>query len=144
MGVLLLALLLLVVTSGCTKKSIFIHMKPRADANNGRPVYVVVREASKKDFLTQYYDDVAALIHADNRDEEVLGWGIVLPGEMKELKVPWPEESDIAIYGLFTDPGSHWKVRVPQPLKKGYWFAIEGNNLVERIDKSEEETGDGA
>ena len=131
-----LAILLVALASGCArKKKIYFHVTPEVDANNGRPLYVMVRGVSKKDFLTEYYDDVAALLHAENRNELLLGWALILPGRKTEFSVIRPEDTDIAVYGMFTDPGSNWKMRIQVPLKKSYSIAVQGNNLLETFEE---------
>lgn len=139
----IIGLLLLVGSVGCSgKKHVYFHITPDVDANNGRPLYVLVREVNKKMFLTEYYDDVAALLHAENRNEALLGWALIVPGESNEFKVTRPEGSDIAVYGMFTEPGTNWKMRVQVPLRKSYTISVQGNNLVETFDEDEKKDDD--
>lgn len=132
-GVTALAFLLILAGSvGCAgKKYAYVHMTSYPDSNNGRPVYVLVRDVEKKNFLVDYYGDIAGLIYAGKRDESVLGWVMVEPGKKTELKVVRTEGSEFAIYGMFTEPGDNWKLWVPAPLKKSYRVFIGKNNLWE-------------
>lgn len=141
---LIIMLVLLTGVTGCGKKKLMsLHIIPEATANDGRPLYLMVREVNKKTFLTEYYDEVANLLHAENRNEVLLGWSLILPGQRKEVKIPKPEESDIAVYGMFTDPGSSWKVRIPVPFRKNYVIKVEGNNLVQAVKKKRRKKQDG-
>ncbi|MCG8472678.1 MAG: hypothetical protein MI742_12620 [Desulfobacterales bacterium] len=129
---LVIVLLLLAGGVGCGKKKmVSLHIIPDANANDGRPLYVMVREVNKNTFLTEYYDQVASMLHAENRDEALLGWSLILPGKRKEFQIPRPKEADLAVYGMFTDPGSNWKMRIQVPFKKKYTIKVQGNNLVE-------------
>jgi len=132
--VIIAMLVLSVAGVGCARKRYaYVHMTSYPDSNNGRPVYVMVREVNKSNFLVDYYGDIAELIYADKdkKDESVLGWVMVKPGEKTELKVRRNEGAELAFYGLFTEPGDNWKVWVSAPLKKSYRVYVGKNNLWE-------------
>jgi len=87
-----------------------IVVRPSADSNAGRPLYVVVRAIDEKRFIEDSYGAVAALVIEP--DETVLATLVVFPGtnalqvlELAELPAV------IGVYCLFTDTHEDgWKV----------------------------------
>ncbi|WP_300671453.1 type VI secretion lipoprotein TssJ [Desulfoluna sp.] len=141
----LLMLVILMAFCGCSnKKKITFHITSEPDINDGRPLYLVVREVNRKDFLIEYYDDIADMIYSDPDDESLLFWRMLLPGEKKKIKVLRPEKTEIGIYGMFTQPGNSWKLMIPSPYEKKYDIVVETNNIrLKRDDDEDPETADG-
>ena len=135
----LVVMLIMAGMTGCSsKKKVTFLITSEPGSNNGRPVYVLVREVNRKDFFIEYYDDIADMIYADPQDDSLLNWQMFLPGEKKKVKVVTPKKSDIGIYGLFTQPGNSWKLMIPKPLEKKYRITIETNNIKQVTDSDKD------
>ena len=132
-----LALIMIVGSlSGCGgKKPLFqsritFTVTPDPGINNEQPFYVVIREVNKKSFLIEDYNEIADLVYADPPDESLLGWQAILPGKKEEMKVETPNDSDIAIYALFTRPAGNWKIMVTRPLGSKYDIAVQDTGMI--------------
>lgn len=100
-------------------------------ANDDRSVYIVIRKLNKKMFLAESYDDVANVIYAEPRDQSLLAWRILMPGQKENVKLEIikPDEMNIGVYGLFANPGKNWKLFLETPLESKYSINVRGNNL---------------
>jgi hypothetical protein len=91
-----------------------IHVSAQADANAGRPLYVVVRAATLKDFVEDQYREVAALVIEP--DETVLASFLVFPGTEQQLTIAKPEGKTVGVYCLLTlATGTSWKRLFEEP-----------------------------
>ena len=127
-----LVLLGAMVLTGCLSapsKKVKFQIATTAESNNGRPLHVLVREVTRKDFLVDYYDDIADGIYGGKQDESLLGWRVILPGEKTLITVERPEKKDLAVYGMFTNPGNNWKVLVTEKEEKRHRIVVDRNEL---------------
>ena len=114
------------------QKHVTFRITPDADINNAQPVYLVIRKVNKTSFLVEDYDEVAKLVYADPPDDSLLAWKALLPGKKEEIKVAIPSESDVGIYGMFTQPDENWKIMIKSPLGSEYDIMIQDNRLKYR------------
>ena len=100
-------------------------------ANEERSVYIVIRKINKQVFLNESYEDVTDTIYAEPRDQSLLAWRILIPGKEEKLSVEIikPDEVNIGVYGLFTNPGKNWKLLFETPLESKYSIKSKENNL---------------
>ncbi|MEN6330944.1 MAG: hypothetical protein ABFD57_03030 [Smithella sp.] len=124
-----------VMMQGCSgpkhvKKVDFVLIADKK-ANEERSVYIVIRKINKKLFLDESYEDVTNTIYAEPRDQSLLASRILIPGKQEKLslEIVKPDEVNIGIYGLFTNPGKNWKLFFETPLESKYSIKIKENNL---------------
>lgn len=91
-----------------------IHVSAEANANDRRPLYVVVRTVTLKDFVEDQYQEVAALV--TEPDETVLASFLVFPGTEQDLTIAKPEGKTVGVYCLLTlATGTSWKRLFEEP-----------------------------
>jgi|GEM_PF-1324373 hypothetical protein len=136
-GLALALLLFFFLLSGCASswqgasaQQILLKVKATPDANKGRIFYMLVRASSEKQFLTDSYPDIAALVFAEPRDPNVLGVYSIIPGRTAEFSVPMPDKSPVALYFLFTEPSENWNHLLGMPLKPSYEILIQDHSVV--------------
>ena len=110
-------------------EEITLSIESDADANDGQPLGMMIREVNSKRFLTDGYDEIAGMAHTDPRDENLLEWCMLLPGKNEEIKIVKPSKSDIGIYCLFTQPGENWRLMLKSPLGDRYKIMVRKNSL---------------
>ncbi|MEN6465521.1 MAG: hypothetical protein ABFD62_10110 [Syntrophaceae bacterium] len=121
--------------SGCggpkNIKTIDFNFQADEKSNGERPVHVMIREVSKKSFLTETYADVADMVYAEPREKSLLAVRVILPGgkERVTLDVNKPDDVNIGVYGMFSEPGKSWRLILETPLEKKYTIRIKGNAL---------------
>lgn len=126
---------LVVCMSGCggpkNIKTIDFNFQADEKSNGERPVHVMIREVSKKSFLTETYADVADMVYAEPREKSLLAVRVILPGgkERVTLDVNKPDDVNIGVYGMFSEPGKSWRLILETPLEKKYTIRIKGNAL---------------
>jgi len=118
------------------QKKITFCIKPDKSANNAQPLYIVIRDVNKKNFLIEDYDEIANLVYTDPPDKSLLIWHVVLPGRKKEITVEVPGKSDVGIYGMFTQPEENWKIMLERPLGSEYEIIIQDNSLKYKKEKT--------
>ena len=97
--------------------------------NDGQLFYLVVRNVTDKQFLSESYQTVAGTVFADPPDKTVIGSHVVLPGLSQKFQVIQPEESPVGFYFMLTNPGDQWKKIVDQPLAKEYNIKINKTDI---------------
>lgn len=107
-----------------------LEIKPKPNANKGQVFYMVVRSTNEKQYLTETYAGIAALVFADPPDANVLGAFPIFPGKNEKIKVVQPRQNPVAFYFLFTDPSDDWRHLVAQPLASTYEITIEQDSVV--------------
>lgn len=108
--------------------SFYVH--PAFDINDGRLVYMIVRNVNEKQFLDEEYNSVASKAFPSTDDPALLGRHPILPGENKVVTVNGPAKGTVAIYFLFTDPGPYWRTILEQPLDTSYTVELPSQNKV--------------
>jgi predicted component of type VI protein secretion system len=100
-------------------------------ANGERSVYIVIRKMNQKVFLSESYDDVANTVFAEPRDQSLLAWRILMPGQEEKIKLEIikPDEVNIGVYGLFANPGKNWKLLLETPLESKYSIKVRESDL---------------
>jgi predicted component of type VI protein secretion system len=131
----ILSLCIVVSSLGCSSRrppppQMKLHVHTDAATNDGQLFYMLVRAVSDKQFLTESYQTVAGIVFADPPDKTVVGTHVILPGTTQDLQVLQPEESPVAFYFLFTDPGDQWKRILDQPLAKAYDIKIHKSDIT--------------
>ena len=105
--------------------------------NNSRLFYFVARTTNDKQFMLESYQDVANKAFSDPQDPSVLGVFSIVPGTKQEYSVSLPAQGAVALYFLFTQPGTQWKKLLSVPLKDKYDINLTPTSQVEIIeDKS--------
>lgn len=100
-------------------------------SNDERSVYIVIRKINRKVFLSESYDDVANTVYAEPRDQSLLAWRLLMPGQEEKIKLEiiQPDETTIGVYGLFANPGKNWKMFLETPLESKYSIKVKNNDL---------------
>ncbi len=119
---------------GCSSRrppppQMLLQVQTDKTTNDGQLFYLIVRAVTDKQFLSESYQSVAAAVFADPPDKTVIGSHVVLPGLSQTFQVIQPEETPVAFYFLFTNPGDQWKKILDQPLAKTYNIKI-GNDHI--------------
>jgi hypothetical protein len=98
--------------------------------NAGLPFYLVIRSISDKQFLTDTYQAMAALVCADPPDATVLLAKAILPGKEQEISVDKPTRGSLGLYFLFSESSGQWKRMLSQPLSNnGYKITLSKNRI---------------
>ena len=118
-------------SSGCFFKHITLTVRSDVDANNGQPVYLLVRSVTAKEFLTESYQDIAGKVFVDT-DPSILAYQVILPGQKQKIKIEEPGDAPLGVYCLFTEPSDQWKMMLPQPLHFRYQITLEEDRIVEK------------
>ncbi len=120
-----------VCISGCGGKKIpMMELVVTADktANNGQPVYLLVRTVNSSDFVSEDYQSVAGMVMRNPPDKTVLSTNLILPGKKTEIKFTKPDNRSIGVYCMFTKPGQ-WKMFMQKPLKKKYKLILKKDDI---------------
>ena len=120
-----MALLLL---GGCAT-SVRIEVQSSEKTNGGRPLYMMVRTVDSRALLSEDYASASALVFTHPPDKSVQKVQTVLPGKPVVLNLPRPEESELALYFFFTQPGDKWRVPLSQPLPSDVMVELGGSNV---------------
>jgi hypothetical protein len=102
------------LASGCSPTHFTVNVKSPPGANQGRPLYMVVRAVDSKQYMVETYADVAAKVV--NPDDTVLQTVVVYPGTLKRVRVKIPPEVPVAISFLFTTPDGAWQELLDVPV----------------------------
>lgn len=133
---------LLLLCTGCGSSSpkpppmLSLSVDAQSSANGGKLFYFLVRNVNEKQFVLDTYQEVAKKAFADPPDPSVLGVYTVVPGNHQDLSLPKPNQGQTALYFLFTQPGTHWKTLLSEPLADAYSLHIPtGNQLYMQAGK---------
>jgi hypothetical protein len=100
--------------------------------NDGRLFYFVVRRVdNEKQFMQESYLNIANTAFSSQQGSATLGVFSITPGVVQEYSLDAPAQGNIALYFLFTQPGSQWKKLLAMPLEEGYNINLKANNQVE-------------
>ena len=102
--------------------------------NNSRLFYFVVRSATEKKFMLEGYQDIANKAFADPQDPDVLGVFSIVPGTKQVYNIKLPAQGTVALYFLFTQPGTQWKKLLSLPLNEKYNINLKPDNQVQIIE----------
>lgn len=130
---LLLAACLLAACAGDPKPPppLVFNVTAHSQANNGALFYFVVRKANEKQFMLESYQDVAGKTFSDPPDPDSVGVFSIVPGTEQECEVNLPAQGTLALYFLFTQPGSQWKKLLSLPLGNKYLVNLTAGSKVE-------------
>lgn len=131
----LLAISVAVCCFGCSSRrppppQMKLQVKSDQAVNEGQLFYMVLKASTDKQFLTDSYQGVAGIVFADPPDKSVIGSLVIYPGLTQDFQVIQPEESPLAFYFLFTNPGDQWKKLIDQPLASAYNIRINKNDIT--------------
>jgi len=115
---------------GCASSAtqVELTLRPAADANGSRSVYVLARAIDEKSFGTESYEAVAARVTAP--DTSVQEAVVVLPGQSRMVTLEEPEKGSLAIYVLLEHPESDgWRLLLPSPAPKKFEIRIERSRI---------------
>jgi hypothetical protein len=88
--------------------TVTISVVPSRTSNQGRPLYVLIRAVTLKQFAEEPYPNVAQLVVGP--DESVLSSFVVFPGVEQSITIDRPAKGALAVYFLFTGAtGTSWK-----------------------------------
>lgn len=126
---LLLLMFFLISLAGCfeTKKDdeITFLIKTTKTTNKGTPLYVVLKETTMAQFLTQDYHEIAAQSFWKETEMTNLVKKVLVPGTTNQLSIPAPgKDKSIGVYFLFTQPGESWKYILNKPKAEKVKFLL--------------------
>ncbi|WP_428261502.1 hypothetical protein [Haliangium sp.] len=110
-----------------TPKTVLV-IRSDENTNAGRPLQVLVRAVELQAFLEDSYATVAGLVITP--DDTVLAGAVLFPGHELRLSIERPT-APIAVYFLFTEPGSPWKMQLEPPLKWRVEFQLGEHSILE-------------
>jgi hypothetical protein len=111
--------------------SLVFDVTANSQTNNGGLFYLVVRSANEKQFMLESYQKVASKAFTDPPDPDGLGVFSIVPGTKQEYTVSQPARGTIALYFLFTQPGSQWKKLLSMPFEAKYNINLMATSQVE-------------
>ena len=129
-------ILLTVVLNGCSSDGVeppppvTFYVNPSTDVNNGRMVYLIIRQVGEKAFLDQTYNAVAAQAFPTADDPGLMGTFPIFPNEKKVIELKTPAKDNMGIYLMFTQPGKLWKNLIQRPFEDSYSITLPGGNNV--------------
>ncbi len=115
----LMLIALLSLMTGCfeAKKDdeVTFLIKTTKATNQGTPLYVVIKETTMAQFLTQDYHQIATQSFW-KEDQSALVKKVLVPGSVSKITLPIPEkDKSLGVYFLFTNPGECWKYILNKP-----------------------------
>ncbi len=139
LGGLLLTLSVVGATGGCGSSTLVkrtIVFQPQQQVNRGRPFYALVRTVEEQGFLTDSYQKISALVYpSDKKDQTIVHVALIWPSREKTVVVKVPKDKAVAIYCLFTRPGSQWKVLLPPPMAEKIWAVLDRGTIVAQTEQ---------
>ena len=132
----LLMAALLAACSSAPKPPPMLTFDVRANiqTNNGGLFYFVVRSVNEKQFMLDSYQDIADKAFSNPPDPGVLGVFSIVPGTKQECAVSQPAQGSVALYFLYTQPGSQWKKLLSMPFDLKYRVNLKANSQVEVLE----------
>ncbi|HEX8701262.1 MAG TPA: hypothetical protein VF815_20725 [Myxococcaceae bacterium] len=115
------------LASGCAPTHFTVNVTSPPGANQGRPLYMVVRAVDSKQYMVETYADVAAKVV--NPDDMVLQTTVVYPGTVKRVRVKMPPEMPVAISFLFTTPDGAWQQLLDVPVPERIDLELQENRI---------------
>jgi hypothetical protein len=122
------------VLTACGAPTLTLQVQSADVMNQGRPLYMLVRNVDQKTFLTESYQTVASQVVTP--DASVIDSEVIFPGSSRRFEVSRQSKTPVAVYFLFTSPapGTDWKHLIDQPLPAQQSFAL-GTNAIEGPDR---------
>lgn len=132
----ILALLIAPLLTACSSDpkpppTLTFDVRTSMGANSGNLFYLVVRNVNEKQFMLDGYQDIAFRAFASPPDQNVLGVFSIVPGTKQECAVSQPAQGSVALYFLFTQPGSEWKKLLSMPFDLKYRVNLKANGNIE-------------
>ena len=109
-----------------------VILMPAADANFGRPFYVLFRTVDEKQFLTDSYNRVAKMVYPNSEDPSVLKVALVWPATQRKIEVEVAKDKAIGVYCIFTRPGNPWKLLLVPPMDSEQKALLRKSTIVIR------------
>lgn len=106
--------LLPLLLAACHPATLQLRVNAPPGANQGRPLYMLVRKVDAKQYAVESYADVSA--RAMQNDPKVVHSEIIYPGTLRRLQVRIPQDSSLAVSFLFTSPDGQWQEFLEAPL----------------------------
>jgi hypothetical protein len=113
-----------------TPKVLHLRIVSNPDTNSGSALHVLVRKTTKTDYPRQEYEDVAASLLLES-DPDTLDWLVVRPDRTQDVWVARPEDAEIAVYFLFSDPRGSWKHLVADASVQRVLFHVARDHVRE-------------
>jgi hypothetical protein len=111
---LLLLSVLPLLLAACQPSTLQLRIKAPPGANQGRPLYMLVRKVDSKQYAVESYADVSARLFQG--DPNVVHSEIIYPGTLRRLQLKAPADSSLAVSFLFTAPDGNWQSFLNTPL----------------------------
>jgi hypothetical protein len=124
------------LAGGCAPTHLTVNVKSPPGANQGRPLYMVVRAVDSKQYMVETYADVAAKVV--NPDESVLQTTVVYPGTVKRVRVKLPPELPVAISFLFTTPDGAWQQLLDVPIPERVDLELQESRIRTEVTATSE------
>ena len=126
-----LAVAVLIPLTGCATAT-HITVTSRQATNDGKTLYMLVRNLDGKQSTTERYQEAAARVFADPPDPSVLATQPIFPGNTVEFTVKDEDLKQLVLYFFFPDPGPNWRVPLPRPAPAEVYVDL-GEKQVDRI-----------
>jgi hypothetical protein len=123
------ALVLTTLACACgSTKYVNVVFRPTDDMNNSRSCYVLIRAVDPKVLGGESYAKAASLV--TTTDPSVKATVVVVPGQGKSVKVPWPEQGHIVLQALLETPDRDgWRLMLPDPPPEVFRIRIERHRI---------------
>lgn len=130
------SLLALAFLSSCSycfdNQETLLTVENQKNSNHGLPLYMLVKEVEKAEFLTDDYRGITKEIFSPLKDSAYIFSDVTMPGDFYKVKFPHPDNNKLlGVYFLFTDPGEEWKFMI-EPRASRVDVLI-GENEIKRI-----------
>ncbi|MGZ4953760.1 MAG: hypothetical protein ACXV8Q_01495 [Methylobacter sp.] len=132
----ILSLIVAVLLTACSSDpkpppSLVFDVKADSQANNGGLFYFIVASVNEKQFMLESYQNVASKAFSSPPDPSALGIFSIVPGTKQQCVVSQPAQGTVALFFLFTQPGSQWKKLLSMPFETKYDINLRANSQVE-------------
>lgn len=110
----------LLIVTGCFEakkgEEVTFLIRTTPATNHGTPLYVVVKETTMAEFLTQDYHEIANQSFWKEENPSHLIKKVLIPGTTSKIKLDPPKgDKSLGVYFLFTNPGECWKYILDKP-----------------------------
>jgi hypothetical protein len=119
--------MLLVLWSGCAS-TLVITVRTSETTNEGRSMYMIVRDTNLAAFNADGYEEIQELLAAD--DPSILNKTVIYPMDRVRIQIPEPAEG-LGVYFLFTRSTGkmEWRRYYSLPRHRRIHLELERNRI---------------
>lgn len=118
--------------SGCASNT-RIRVASLDETNEGRSLYVLVRDVDSDELVAEGYDEAAKWVFTREAVPGVKARHVIIPGQELSLDIEDIKGSDIALYFFFTRPADRWWFTVNRKRLPAEVVVELGRNEIERV-----------